>query len=83
MLVLTLLTLLIATPLYSSNVSALQQMRLTAVALLFAACLALNGYNPATVGAGVSLYSGLFTADAVTAVADAFICLAASLALMP
>lgn len=83
MLVLTLLTLLIATPLYSSNVSALQQVRLTAVALMFAAYLALNCYYPATLSGGVSLYSGLFIADAVTPIADAFICLSASLALMP
>jgi NADH-ubiquinone oxidoreductase chain 2 len=58
-------------------------MRLTAVAMLFAACLALNCYSPATLGCGVSLFSGLFSADAVTTAADAFICIAASLALMP
>lgn len=83
MLVLTLLTLLIATPLYSSNVNALQHMRLTAIAMLFAACLALNGYSPAMLGNGLSIYSGLFTVDSLTCAAEAFICIAAAVALMP
>lgn len=90
MLVLTLLTLLIATPLYSylskdtvAEISAIQFIRLSSIALFFAAGLSFNCYSPAIIETGLGLYSGLFIADSLTLAADCFICLVAGLVLLP
>jgi NADH-ubiquinone oxidoreductase chain 2 len=83
MLVLTVLTLLIATPLASSKIAAVQFMRLTCIAYLFAVALTVNCWHPAIMQGGLSLYSGLFLADSFSLAADSLICLAAALALLP
>lgn len=84
MLVITLLTLLIATPLSSSTKFTPEQLhRATAVTFFFAAALSFNAYYVATLGAGVSLYSGLFHVSTVSMAIECFIFVVGGLILLP
>jgi NADH-ubiquinone oxidoreductase chain 2 len=83
MLVISLLSLLIAVPLSSSNISPVQLTRVTSVAFFFAAALSLNGYYVTTIGSGVSLYSGLFHVSTVSLAIEAFIFIVGGLILLP
>jgi NADH-ubiquinone oxidoreductase chain 2 len=84
MLVITLLTLLIATPLSSSTKLTPEQLhRATAVTFFFAAALSFNAYYVATLGAGVSLYSGLFHVSTVSMAIECFIFVVGGLILLP
>lgn len=83
MLVISLLSLLIAVPLSSSNISPVQLTRVTSVVFFFAAALSLNGYYVTTIGSGVSLYSGLFHVSTVSLAIEAFIFIVGGLILLP
>jgi len=83
MLVISLLSLLIAVPLSSSNISPVQLTRVTSVAFFFAAALSLNGYYVTTIGSGVSLYSGLFHVSTVSLAIETFIFIVGGLILLP
>lgn len=84
MLVITLLTLLIATPLSSSTKFTPEQLhRATAVTFFFAAALSFNAYYVATLGTGVSLYSGLFHVSTVSMAIECFIFVVGGLILLP
>jgi NADH-ubiquinone oxidoreductase chain 2 len=83
MLVISLLSLLIAVPLSSSNISPVQLTRVTSVAFFFAAALSLNGYYVTTIGSGVSLYSGLFHVSTVSLAIEAFLFIVGGLILLP
>lgn len=73
MLVTTLLSLLIAVPLYSSNISPVQLTRVTSIGFFLAATLSLNTYNAEVVGSGLSLYSGLFHVSTVSSMFEVLI----------
>ena len=83
MLVLTLLSLLIAIPLSSSNISSVQLTRVTSIAFFFAAALSFNAYYVTTIGSGVSLYSGLFHVSTVSMAIELFIFVVGGLILLP
>lgn len=83
MLVISLLTLLIAIPLSSSNISPVQLTRATSITLFFAAALSFNAYNVTTIGSGVSLYSGLFHVSTVSMAMELFIFTIGGLILLP
>jgi NADH-ubiquinone oxidoreductase chain 2 len=83
MLVISLLSLLIAVPLSSSNISPVQLTRVTSIVFFFAAALSLNGYYVTTIGSGVSLYSGLFHVSTVSLAIEAFIFIVGGLILLP
>jgi len=59
MLVRTLLSMLVAVPLFSSNFSSVQLRRVTSIAFVLARLLAINTLST-ILGSGLSLYSGLF-----------------------
>lgn len=92
MLVITLLSLLIAVPLfssktspsYSSNTSGwkMQLTRATSVTFFLAAALSFNAYYVATLGSGVSLYSGLFHVSTVSMAIEFFIFIVGGLILL-
>lgn len=83
MLVITLLSLLIAVPLSSSKISPVQLTRATSVTFFFAAALSFNAYYVATLGSGVSLYSGLFHVSTVSMAIECFIFVVGGLILLP
>ncbi|GAA5968464.1 hypothetical protein JCM3765_000743 [Sporobolomyces pararoseus] len=90
MLVITLLSLLIAVPLSSSRpasqgaaISPVQLTRATSVTFFFAAALSFNAYYVATLGSGVSLYSGLFHVSTVSMAIECFIFVVGGLILLP
>lgn len=83
MLVISLLSLLIAVPLSSSNISPVQLTRVTSVVFFFAAVLSLNTYYVTTIGSGVSLYSGLFHVSTVSLAIEAFLFFVGGLILLP
>lgn len=83
MLVISLLSLLIAIPLSSSNISPVQLTRVTSIAFFFAAALTFNGYYVATLGSGVSLYSGLFHVSTVSMGIELFIFIVGGIILLP
>lgn len=83
MLVITLLSLLIAVPLSSSKISPVQLTRATSVTFFLAAALSFNAYYVATLGSGVSLYSGLFHVSTVSMAIECFIFVAGGLILLP
>lgn len=83
MLVISLLSLLIAVPLSSSNISPVQLTRATSVAFFLAAALSFNAYYVATLGSGVSLYSGLFHVSTVSMAIECFIFVVGGLILLP
>lgn len=73
MLLILLITLLLAIPLFSSNISSVQLTRVTSIAFFFAAALSFNVYNVETMGSGLSLYSGLFHVSTISLVIEMFI----------
>jgi NADH-ubiquinone oxidoreductase chain 2 len=83
MLVISLLSLLIAIPLFSSNISPVQLTRVTSIAFFFAAALSFNVYYITTIGSGVSLYSGLFHVSTVSIAIEFFILVIGGLILLP
>ena len=83
MLVISLLSLLIAIPLSSSNISAVQLTRATSITFFFAAALSFNAYYVTTIGSGVSLYSGLFHVSTVSMAIEFFIFTVGRLILLP
>jgi NADH-ubiquinone oxidoreductase chain 2 len=83
MLVISLLSLLIATPLSSSNISPVQLTRATSITFFFAAALSFNAYYVTTIGSGVSLYSGLFHVSTVSMAIEFFIFVVGGLILLP
>lgn len=83
MLVISLLSLLIAIPLSSSNISPVQLTRATSVTFFLAAALSFNAYYVATLGSGVSLYSGLFHVSTVSMAIELFIFIVGGLILLP
>jgi NADH-ubiquinone oxidoreductase chain 2 len=83
MLVITLLSLLIAVPLSSCKISPVQLTRATSVTFFFAAALSFNAYYVATLGSGVSLYSGLFHVSTVSMAIECFIFVVGGLILLP
>lgn len=83
MLVITLLSLLVAVPLSSSNISPVQLTRVTSVTFFFAAALSFNAYYVATLASGVSLYSGLFHISTVSMAIEFFIFGVGGLILLP
>lgn len=83
MLVILLLSLLLAIPLSSSNISPVQLTRVTSVIFFFAAALSFNAYYVTTIGSGVSLYSGLFHVSTVSMAIEFFIFLVGGLILLP
>lgn len=82
MLVRTLLSLLIAVPLYSSNISPVQLRRVTSISFLFAAALSINVCYTSLLGSGLSLYSGLFHVSTVSGLFEILIFLAGRLILL-
>jgi len=99
MLVITLLSLLIAVPLFSSKTSPsyssntsfpagretgwkMQLTRATSVTFFLAAALSFNAYYVATLGSGVSLYSGLFHVSTVSMAIEFFIFIVGGLILL-
>lgn len=82
MLVRTLLSLLIAVPLYSSNISPVQLRRVTSIAFFFAAALSINVCYISMLGSGLSLYSGLFHVSTVSGLFEVLIFLAGRLILL-
>jgi NADH-ubiquinone oxidoreductase chain 2 len=94
MLVITLLSLLIAVPLFSSKTSPssssmnynsgwkMQLTRATSVTFFLAAALSFNAYYVATLGSGVSLYSGLFHVSTVSMAIEFFIFVVGGLILL-
>jgi len=83
MLVISLLSLLIAIPLSSSNISPVQLTRVTSITFFFAAALSFNAYYVTTIGSGVSLYSGLFHVSTVSMAIELFIFIVGGLILLP
>lgn len=83
MLVISLLSLLIAVPLSSSNISPVQLTRVTSVTFFFAAALSFNAYYVTTLGSGVSLYSGLFHVSTVSLAIETFIFVVGGTLLLP
>ena len=83
MLTISLLSLLVAIPLSSSNISAVQLTRATSIAFFFAAALSFNAYYVITIGSGLSLYSGLFHVSAVSMAREFFVFLVGGLILLP
>lgn len=83
MLVISLLSLLLAVPLSSSNISPVQLTRVTSIAFFFAAALSFNVYYVTTIGSGVSLYSGLFHVSTVSMAIELFIFIVGGLILLP
>jgi NADH-ubiquinone oxidoreductase chain 2 len=83
MLVISLLSLLIAVPLSSSNISPVQLTRVTSVTFFFAAALSFNSYYVTTLGSGVSLYSGLFHVSTVSLAIETFIFVVGGTLLLP
>jgi NADH-ubiquinone oxidoreductase chain 2 len=83
MLVISLISLLIAIPLSSSNISPVQLTRVTSVTFFFAAALSFNAYYVTTIGSGVSLYSGLFHVSTVSMAIEFFIFVVGGLILLP
>lgn len=83
MLVLSLLSLLIAIPLFSSNISPIQLSRVTSVSFIFAALLTYNIYDIEMLNSGVSLYSGLFHVSTISAGVEIFILLVGGVILLP
>jgi len=83
MLVISLLSLLIAIPLSSSNISPVQLTRVTSIVFFFAAALSFNTYYVTTIGSGVSLYSGLFHVSTVSLAIEFFIFVVGGLILLP
>lgn len=83
MLVISLLSLLVAIPLSSSNISPVQLTRVTSIAFFFAAALSFNAYYVTTIGSGVSLYSGLFHVSTVSLAIEFFIFFIGGIILLP
>lgn len=82
MLTRTLLSFLVAVPLYSSTISPVQLRRVTSIRFFFAAALFFNVLYPSILGSGVSIYSGLFHVSSVTLTFDILICTVRGLILL-
>lgn len=66
MLVVGLVAQLLAIPLLSAYITPMILMRITSIVLLYCAALAYNNLYPEAIGAGISVYSGLFNVTTVT-----------------
>jgi NADH-ubiquinone oxidoreductase chain 2 len=82
MLLITLLTLLVATPLFSSAIPSVQLTRVASVALFLSAFLSVAINYSEIVGSGVGVYSGLFQVSTVTATLEAFLYVVGGLILL-
>jgi NADH-ubiquinone oxidoreductase chain 2 len=66
MLIVGLIAQLLAIPLLSAHITPILLVRVTSIVLLYSAALAYNNLYPEAIGAGLSVYSGLFTVTTVT-----------------
>lgn len=86
MLLIGLISLLIAIPLYSSSNSWATPTlltRITAIILLFSAALSFNGRYVMAIGSGLGLYSGLFHVTTVTQFMEIFLFTVGAIILLP
>ena len=81
MLVITLMSLFFAIPLFSY--SPVQLSRVTSVAFIISAILSLNIYYVDVIGYGLSLYSGLFHISSVSLGIEIFILIVGGIIVLP
>ena len=81
MLLIGLISLLIAIPLYSFSPNILT--RITSIILLFSAALSLNSLYVQAIGTGLGLYSGLFQVTTVTQFMEVFLFTVGAFVLVP
>lgn len=81
MLLMGLISLLIAIPLYSSTITPKLLIRITSILLLYGAVLSFNGLYVQSLGSGLGLYSGLFHVTSVTQTMEIFILIVGSIIL--
>lgn len=82
MLLIGLISLLIAIPLYSS-ITPSRLTRITAIILFFSAALSLNSLYIQALGSGLGIYSGLFHVTTVTQFMEVFLFTVGAFILMP
>lgn len=82
MLLIGLISLLIAIPLYSS-ITPSRLTRMTAIILFFSAALSLNSLYIQALGSGLGIYSGLFHVTTVTQFMEVFLFTVGAFILMP
>lgn len=82
MLLIGLISLLLAIPLYSSITPALLT-RITSIILLFSAALSFNSLFVQAIGSGLGLYSGLFHVTNVTQFMEVFLYTVGAVLLLP
>lgn len=83
MLLIGLLTLLIAIPLYSATISPTVLTRITSIILLFSAAISFNSLYVQAIASGLGLYSGLFHVTTVTQGMEIFLFTVGAFILMP
>ncbi|KAI5474109.1 NADH dehydrogenase subunit 2 (mitochondrion) [Pseudohyphozyma bogoriensis] len=82
MLLIALLTLLVAVPLYSSTIPSVQLTRVASLTLFLAAALSLSANYTAVLGSGVGVYSGLFQVSTVSLTMEVFLYVVGGLILL-
>jgi len=83
MLLIGLISLLIAIPLYSSTITPTLLTRITSIILLFSAAISFNRLYVQAIGSGLGLYSGLFHVTTVTQAMEMFLYVVGALILLP
>lgn len=83
MLLIGLISLLLAIPLYSSTITPTLLTRMTSITLLFSAALSFNALYVQAIGSGLGLYSGLFHVTRVTQAMEVFLFTVGAFVLLP
>lgn len=82
MLIFTLISILIAVPLFSYSITPSQFNRVTSVALIYSALLAFHGLHAESVASGVGTYSGLFQITTLSLGVESFLFFVGALLLL-
>jgi hypothetical protein len=82
MLLISIIFLLMAIPLFSSSITTILLIRITSIILLYAAALSYNVLYINTISSGLGLYSGLFNVSSLTLYMQIFLLIVGSLIMM-
>lgn len=82
MLLISIIFLLMAIPLFSSSITPILLIRITSIILLYAAALSYNVLYINTISSGLGLYSGLFNVSSLTLYMQIFLLIVGSLIMM-
>ena len=73
MLFISLLTLIVAIPLYTYRITPYTYIRITTIVLIYSALLAFNSFYIDSIQSGISIYSGLFQVTTISQRIEIFI----------